>query len=58
MAEWITVAQAAKEMGVSIYTVRRRIHDGTLTPHHRDISPNIFWLDANEVRALSTPKES
>lgn len=58
MAEWLTVAQAAEELGVSIATVRRRIHDGTLTPHHREVSPNILWLDADEVRAVATPKES
>ncbi|MGC5583032.1 helix-turn-helix transcriptional regulator [Ornithinimicrobium sp. W1665] len=49
----LTIAQAAERLGVSTYTIRRRIADGSL-PAVR-IGTRAIRVDADDVDALARP---
>lgn len=48
--DWVTIAAAAKRLGLSTKSVRRRIADGTL-PAYR-IGPRLIRLDSDDVDRL------
>lgn len=48
--EWVTIATAAKRLGLSIKSIRRRIADGTL-PAYR-VGPRLIRLDAEDIDRL------
>lgn len=48
--EWLSIAQAAHRLGVSHWTIRRRIADGSL-PAHR-FGPRLIRVDSADVDSL------
>lgn len=50
----ITIAAAAERIGVSVWTIRRRIADGTLRAH-RVKNSRAIRLDLDDVDALLVP---
>lgn len=55
IGEWVTIAEAAKRLGVSVDTVRRRVKDGSLTSQQvqrpQGYTWQIFLADAQQSDA-------
>ncbi len=49
----LSVAQSAARLGVSPWTIRRRIADGSLTAYR--VGPKLIRVDLNELDALLRP---
>jgi hypothetical protein len=43
VGEWVTIAEAAKRLGVSVDTVRRRVKDGSLTSQQLQRPQGFTW---------------
>ena len=50
---WISMEDAAKYLGVSVKTVRRRIADGTVAA--QKIGPRLIRVDANSLQSAGAP---
>jgi excisionase family DNA binding protein len=54
--EYVPVGEAARLLGVSRWTVQRRIKEGTLTAHTSPANRRVTLLRRSEVLALLRPQ--
>ena len=55
MKDYLTIEEAAAELGVHAITVRRRVREGRLVPYRSGADRRRYWFRAEDVARLRQP---